>query len=79
MWLFLWRTSLLYTFPLAIWLYCDLQQIAFHEFDAGRNLHKWIILAMYLGYVTLWLLANRYLVDFLRGQRRKIKAQRKSE
>ncbi|PJG60007.1 hypothetical protein [Aeromonas cavernicola] len=71
MWLFLWRASLLYIFPLLMWGYCRIQGIAFVELDTGVNSHKWLVLAAYLVYVLLWLLANRYLVLFLRQRGRK--------
>lgn len=71
MWLFLWRASLLYIFPLLMWLYCHLQGIDFEELDIGVNQHKWIVLALYLLYVGGWLLANRYLGMILRQRSRK--------
>jgi len=71
MWLFLWRASLLYVFPLLMWTYCRIKGIEFVELDTGVNAHKWVVLAAYLGYVLLWLLANRYLELFLRQRSRK--------
>lgn len=71
MWLFLWRASLLYVFPLLMWGYCRIQDIEFAELDTGVNSHKWLVLAAYLVYVLLWLLANRYLERFLRQRSRK--------
>lgn len=71
MWLFLWRASLLYVFPLLMWGYCHIKGIEFVELDNGVNPHKWVVLAAYLIYVMLWLLANRYLELFLRQRGRK--------
>ncbi|MCF3096036.1 hypothetical protein [Aeromonas australiensis] len=70
MWLFLWRASLLYVFPLLIWAYCRIQDIEFAELDTGVNSHKWVVLAAYLIYVVLWILVNRYLELFLRQRGR---------
>ena len=33
MWLFLWRASLLYIFPLLMWAYCRIKDIEFAELD----------------------------------------------
>lgn len=38
MWLFLWRASLLYVFPLLMWAYCRIKGIEFAELDTGVNL-----------------------------------------
>ena len=48
MWLFLWRASLLYIFPLLMWGYCRIKDIEFAELDTGVNSHKWVVLAAYL-------------------------------
>ena len=53
MWLFLWRASLLYVFPLLMWAYCRIKDIEFAELDTGVNTHKWVVLAAYLIYVVL--------------------------
>ena len=37
MWLFLWRASLLYIFPLLMWAYCRIKEIEFAELDTGRR------------------------------------------
>ena len=37
MWLFLWRASLLYIFPLLMWAYCRIKDIGFAELDTGRR------------------------------------------
>lgn len=71
MWLFLWRASLLYVFPLLMWAYCRIKDIEFAELDTGVNTHKWVVLAAYLIYVGLWILVNRYLELFLRQRSRK--------
>lgn len=71
MWLFLWRASLLYIFPLLMWVYCRITGIGFAELDTGVNNHKWVVLGIYLIYVLLWLLLNRYLELLLRQRSRK--------
>lgn len=71
MWLFLWRASLLYVFPLLMWGYCRFKGIGFDELDTGVNGHKWVVLSSYLLYVVLWLLVNRYLLLFLRQRGRR--------
>ena len=71
MWLFLWRASLLYVFPLLMWAYCRIKEIEFAELDTGVNSHKWVVLAAYLIYVLFWLLLNRYLELFLRQRSRR--------
>ncbi|EKP0300446.1 hypothetical protein JFQ87_003024 [Aeromonas veronii] len=71
MWLFLWRASLLYVFPLLMWGYCRIKDIEFAELDTGVNTHKWVVLAAYLIYVVIWILVNRYLELFLRQRSRK--------
>ncbi|MGL5031265.1 MAG: hypothetical protein ACRC8Q_04910 [Aeromonas sp.] len=71
MWLFLWRASLFYVFPLLMWAYCRLNKIEFTVLDTGVNMHKWVVLAAYLVFVLLWLLANRYLERYLRQRSRK--------
>jgi uncharacterized membrane protein len=71
MWLFLWSASLLYIFHLLMWAYCRIKDIEFAELDTGVNSHKWVVLAAYLIYVVLWILANRYLELFLRQRSRK--------
>ncbi|MCF5851362.1 MULTISPECIES: hypothetical protein [Aeromonas] len=71
MWLFLWRASLLYVFPLLMLAYCRIKDIEFAELDTGVNTHKWVVLAAYLIYVVLWILVNRYLELFLRQRSRK--------
>lgn len=71
MWLFLWRASLLYVFPLLMWAYCRIKDIEFAELDTGVNTHNWVVLAAYLIYVVLWILVNRYLELFLRQRSRK--------
>lgn len=55
MWLFLWRASLLYVFPLLMWAYCRIKDIEFAELDTGVNTHKWVVLAAYLIYVVIWI------------------------
>ncbi|EOD56495.1 hypothetical protein [Aeromonas molluscorum] len=71
MWLFLWRASLLYVFPLLMWGYCRFKEIEFDELDSGVNNHKWVVLAAYLLYVVVWILINRYLLLFLRQRSRR--------
>ena len=71
MWLFLWRASLLYVFPLLMCAYCRIKDIEFAELDTGVNTHKWVVRAAYLIYVVIWILVNRYLELFLRQRSRK--------
>lgn len=54
-----------------MWGYCRIKGIEFVELDTGVNSHKWVVLAVYLLYVLLWILVNRYLELFLRQRSRK--------
>lgn len=71
MWLFLWRASLFYVFPLLMWGYCHIRGIEFAALDNGVNMHKWLVLLAYSVYVVIWLQVNRYLVHFLHQRSRK--------
>lgn len=68
--LLLWKLSTVVIIAVIIWLYVILMNIysgpfTFHHLDNGQNIHKWLVLAIYLFYLLLWNRCNKKVLDYL--------------
>ena len=69
--LLLWKLSTVYIIPIIILLYIDLLnaylgEFSFQQLDQGQNIHKWLILAIYLLYLLIWNRSNKHVVSYLK-------------
>ena len=67
----LWKLSSVFVLPLIMIGYVMLMhhydaEFTFAELDTGKNLHKWIVLAIYLAYLLLWNRSNKRVVSYLK-------------
>ena len=66
----LWQLSTVYVIPIIIILYIKALNLmgyplSFSELDEGQNIHKLAILGIYLLYLLIWKLINKYVISLL--------------
>jgi hypothetical protein len=67
----LWKLSSVFVLPLVMIGYVVVmhhydETFNFSTLDTGKNLHKWIVLAIYLSYLLLWNRSNKRVVSYLK-------------
>lgn len=70
--LLLWKLSTVFIIPIIIQLYIKVidgyfvSGFTFQDLDQGQNIHKWVILAIYLLYLLFWNRSNKHVVSYLK-------------
>ena len=69
--LLLWKLSTIYTVPLIMLLYISLMNaysgdFTFQQLDQGKNIHKFVVLAIYLFYLLFWNRCNKTVITSLK-------------
>tara|TARA_R110001583_G_scaffold51161_8_gene159748 strand:+ start:164 stop:415 length:252 start_codon:yes stop_codon:yes gene_type:complete len=67
----LWKLSSVFLLPLIMIGYVMIMNhyddtFTFADLDEGQNLHKWIVLAIYLFYILLWNRSNKRVISYLK-------------
>jgi surface polysaccharide O-acyltransferase-like enzyme len=67
----LWKLSSVFVIPLIIIAYVMVmshydQRFTFAELDQGKNIHKWLVFAIYLAYLLFWNRSNGFVVAYLK-------------
>ncbi|WP_413700855.1 hypothetical protein ACLKMH_03325 [Psychromonas sp. KJ10-10] len=67
----LWKLSSVFVLPLIMIGYVMVMhhydaEFTFSELDTGKNIHKWIVLAIYLSYLLLWNRSNKRVISYLK-------------
>ena len=67
----LWKLSSVFVIPLIMIGYVMVMDsynggFTFADLDQGKNIHKWLVLAIYLGYLLIWNRSNRFVIAYLK-------------
>ena len=67
----LWKLSSVFVIPLIMVGYVMVMQsydagFSFAELDQGKNIHKWLVFAIYLSYILFWNRCNRIVTSYLK-------------
>ena len=66
-----WKLSTLFILPVIIYFYLMvmasyIDNFSFQQLDAGINIHKWSVVAIYLLYLLFWKSVNKHVGDYLK-------------
>jgi len=66
-----WKLSTVFTLPVIIYFYLMLMTLyadnfSFQQLDEGINIHKWIVVIIYLIYLLLWKTVNKKVNSYLK-------------
>ena len=66
-----WKLSTVYVLPIIIYLYLKLMtfytgDFTFMQLDEGINVHKWVVVCIYLLYLLLWKSVNKKVSNYLK-------------
>jgi len=66
-----WKLSTVYILPIIIYLYLKLMtfytgNFTFQQLDEGINIHKWMVVCIYLLYLLLWKSVNKKVSSYLK-------------
>jgi len=69
--LLLWKLSSVFVIPLIMLAYVMLmnsydESFTFEDLDQGKNLHKWLVFALYLSYILFWRRSNKRVTSYLK-------------
>lgn len=69
--LLLWKLSSVFIIPVIIFSYVSIlnsydQTFNFQSLDQGKNIHKWVVLAVYLFYILIWKRSNKIVTSYLK-------------
>lgn len=69
--LLLWKLSSVFVIPLIIFIYVSAMNsynsdFTFQDLDQGKNIHKWLVLALYLLYLLVWNRSNKIVISYLK-------------
>ncbi|PKF60775.1 hypothetical protein CW745_12935 [Psychromonas sp. psych-6C06] len=67
----LWKLSSVFVIPLIMIAYVMLMSrydanFTFADLDKGKNIHKWLVFAIYLAYLLLWNRSNKFVTEYLK-------------
>lgn len=67
----LWKLSSVFVIPLIMIIYVNVMgsydvNFTFTDLDQGKNIHKWLVFAIYLGYLLFWNRSNRLVISYLK-------------
>ncbi len=67
----LWKLSSVFVIPLIMMGYVTLMHsyddnFTFAQLDQGKNIHKWLVFAIYLGYILFWKRSNKRVTSYLK-------------
>ena len=67
----LWKLSSVFVIPLIMVGYVMVMHsyddsFSFTDLDQGKNIHKWLVFAIYLSYILLWNRSNRLVTSYLK-------------
>ncbi|MCP5076593.1 MAG: hypothetical protein GY951_00830 [Psychromonas sp.] len=67
----LWKLSSVFVIPLIMIGYVMLmnsydESFTFEDVDQGKNLHKWLVFAIYLSYILFWRRSNKRVTSYLK-------------
>ena len=67
----LWKLSSVFVIPLIMVGYVMAinsydGSFNFSELDQGKNIHKWLVFAIYLAYILFWNRSNRFVTSYLK-------------
>lgn len=67
----LWKLSSVFVIPLIMVGYVMAMNsyygsFSFADLDQGKNIHKWLVLAIYLAYLLFWNRSNRFVTAYLK-------------
>lgn len=67
----LWKLSSVFIIPLIMIAYVTVMRhydasFSFADLDQGKNIHKWLVLAIYLAYLLFWNRCNRVVSAYLK-------------
>ena len=69
--LLLWKLSSVFIIPIIIVSYVAIlnsydSTFDFQQLDQGKNIHKWVVLAIYLSYLLIWNRSNKLVTSYLK-------------
>lgn len=69
--LLVWKLSSVFIIPVIIFSYILVaqsydQNFNFQSLDQGKNIHKWVVLAIYLAYILVWNRSNKLVISYLK-------------
>lgn len=69
--LLLWKLSSVFIIPVIIISYVSIinsydPEFNFQSLDQGKNIHKWVVLAIYLSYLLIWNRSNKIVSSYLK-------------
>jgi len=67
----LWKLSSVFIIPLIMVCYVMAMNsydgsFTFADLDQGKNIHKWLVFAIYLAYILFWNRSNRFVTAYLK-------------
>ncbi|GLS90435.1 hypothetical protein GCM10007916_15020 [Psychromonas marina] len=67
----LWKLSSVFVIPIIMVGYVLVMSsndpgFSFADLDQGKNIHKWVVFAIYLAYLLLWNRSNRFVTAYLK-------------
>jgi len=67
----LWKLSSVFVIPLIMMGYVMVMdsydgRFTFADLDQGKNIHKWLVFAIYLAYLLFWNRSNRLITSYLK-------------
>jgi len=67
----LWKLSSVFVIPLIMIAYVMAMHsyddnFSFSDLDQGKNIHKWMVFAIYLVYLLCWNRSNRFVIAYLK-------------